>query len=335
MEANSLLFDELIVAYLSNELDAQGMDELQRRIRTSPEDKARFQAMREIWFASACVNHADQFDKDKARQRFLNRTHYRRKAGKKTALRLLYGAAAVALLLIVSYASYRQGGEQLKSRFADMAIEAPLGSKIKMYLPDGTLVWLNAGSKITYSQGFGVDERTVYLTGEGYFEVVKNEKKPFRVKTEELHVNVLGTKFNFSNYPDNEEAIVSLIEGKVTADNAIGKNEKVSLSPDEKVFLNKKTGQMRVLQHRAQSAVAWTNGYLFFDEELLPDIIKELERSYNVSIRIADKSLETSRFYGDFTREEQTIEEILNLLVSTNKLKYTMQGKEIVLSAIH
>jgi ferric-dicitrate binding protein FerR (iron transport regulator) len=204
-----------------------------------------------------------------------------------------------------------------------------------MYLPDGTLVWLNAGSKITYSQGFGVDERTVHLTGEGYFEVTKNEKKPFRVKTEELHVNVLGTKFNFSNYPDNEEAIVSLIEGKVMADNAIGKNEQVSLSPDEKVFLNKKTGQMRILQHRAQSAAAWTNGYLFFDEELLPDIIKELERSYNVSIRITDKSLETFRFYGDFTREEQTIEEILNLLVSTNKLKYTIQGKEIALSAIH
>jgi ferric-dicitrate binding protein FerR (iron transport regulator) len=309
---------------------------LQRRIDTSAADKASFQAMQEIWFASGSAGHAGRFNKDTAYTRFLNRTGNRSKAGKQTALRrFIYGAAAIALLFIVSYASYRLGGEQLKSRFADMAVEAPLGSKIKMFLPDGTLVWLNAGSKITYSQGFGVNERNISLTGEGYFEVAKNEKIPFYVKTREMHVKVTGTKFNFSNYPDNEEAIVSLIEGKVTANNILGKNEQVNMSPDQKVFLNKKTGQMRILAQKAQLAAEWTNGRLFFDEELLPDIIKELERSYNVHIRLADRSLETFRFYGDFTRKEQTIEEILDLLASTNKLKYGIQGKEIVLSAIH
>jgi ferric-dicitrate binding protein FerR (iron transport regulator) len=333
MESNGLLIEELVTDYLSNNLDEKGAEELQRRINISSEDKACFQAMQEIWFASGSIGQMHRFDKDSAYKRFRNHTDNHQKTGKKTVLRLfLYGAAAVALLLIVSYASYWRGGEQLKNRFTDVVVEAPLGSKIKMYLPDGTLVWLNAGSKITYSQGFGVDERNIRLTGEAYFEVTKNEKIPFHVKTEELHVNVLGTKFNFSNYPNNEEVIVSLIEGKVTADNIIKGNEHLSLLPDQKILLDKKTGQMRVLKQKAQLTSEWTNGYLFFDEELLPDIIKTLERSYDVKIRLTDKSLETSRFYGIFTQKEHTIEDILDMLASTNKLKYTKQGKEIVLS---
>ena len=80
----------------------------------------------------------------------------------------------------------------MKDTFADISVEAPLGSKTKLYLPDGTLVWLNAGSRMTYSQGFGVDNRKVELEGEGYFEVKRNEKVPFFVKTKDLQLQVLG-----------------------------------------------------------------------------------------------------------------------------------------------
>ena len=245
---------------------------------------------------------------------------------------MLYGAAAVILLLILSYTSYRKGADQVKSRFADIAMEAPLGSKSKIYLPDSTLVWLNAGSKIIYSQGFGVNQRNVRLIGEGYFEVTRNEKLPFQVKTDELQVKVMGTKFNFKNYPDDQEASVCLIEGKVQVRNrGIGKEE-VNLIPDQKAFFNKKSGRMRILPVKARYSAEWTNGFLFFDEELLPDIIKKLERSYDVKITLADKALETFRFYGNFIRRENTIENILETLASTGKLKYAIRGKEIKLS---
>jgi ferric-dicitrate binding protein FerR (iron transport regulator) len=206
-----------------------------------------------------------------------------------------------------------------------------MGAKTKMYLPDGTLVWLNASSKITYSQGFGVSDRNIGLTGEGYFEVTGNAELPFVVKTDELKVSVLGTKFNFSNYPENEEAIVSLIEGKVQVKNLMNVSEEKNMTPDEKAFLNKKTGQMRILSQRTRPSSEWTDGYLCFDNELLPDIVKTLERNYNVKISIADKSLETARFYSDFSRQEQSIEDILRLLKSTHKLTYTIEGKNITL----
>ncbi|MDR1331004.1 MAG: DUF4974 domain-containing protein [Tannerella sp.] len=331
MEHNISHIDELILSSLSGDLDSDGMAGLKEWLDASPENRIYLQAIREIWLASGAIEHARRFDKHLACKHFLARASGRRKTARRAVRYVSAAAATLALLLIVSYASYRRGGEQLMSRFADVVIEVPLGARTKMYLPDGTLVWLNAGSRITYSQGFGVSDRNVGLTGEGYFEVTGNAALPFLVKTDELTVSVLGTRFDFSNYPENEEAIVSLIEGKVQVNNLMNVNETQYISPDEKVFLNKKTGRMRILSRKMRPSAEWTSGYLRFDDELLPDIVKTLERSYNVKISIADKSLETARFHSDFSRQEQSIEEILRLLESTEKLTYTVEGKEIIL----
>jgi ferric-dicitrate binding protein FerR (iron transport regulator) len=200
-----------------------------------------------------------------------------------------------------------------------------------MELPDGTLVWLNAGSSLTYSQGFGVDERRASLIGEGYFEVTENPKIPFCIKTGEMYVKVLGTKFNFSNYPNDEEAVVSLIEGKVQVDNLLAKKDRMEILPNQKVLLNKKTRIMRKWKQNARLAAAWTNGLLLFDEILLPDIVKTLERNYDVHIRLADPSLKSFRFYGEFIYREQSIRDILDILSATNKIRYSMAGKEITI----
>ena len=233
----------------------------------------------------------------------------------------------------VLFPSLPTGTEQVKKQFAEMVVEAPLGSKTRLYLPDGTLVWLNAGSTITYSQGFGVEERKLKLSGEGYFEVTRNKQLPFEITTKELQLRVLGTKFNFRNYPEDEEVSVSLLEGKVSLRNYLKNDALCYLEPDQKAILNKKNGKLMVSASEARYTAEWTNGFLFFDEELLPDIIKELERSYNVKIYIEDESLKTFRFYGNFVRKEQTIQEILEMLASTGKLEYKIEGKTVRLSS--
>ena len=203
--------------------------------------------------------------------------------------------------------------------------------RIVSYLPDGTLVWLNAGSRMTYSQGFGVDNRMIELEGEGYFEVRRNEKLPFFVKTKDLQLQVLGTKFNFRDYPEDHEVVVSLLEGKVELNNLLKKEKEAILAPDERAILNKTNGRMTVETVTASNASQWTDGYLFFDEELLPDIVKELERSYNVTIRIANDSLNTFRFYGNFVRREQSIQEVLDALASTEKIQYKIEERNITI----
>lgn len=325
--------DNLISTYFSGELTPGELKELREWIDESAGNRRHFLKMQEVWFSSISDSDAGRFDKDAAYRLFLEKTGETRKRrlSRKAVLRALTGAAAVVLIAVVSLFAYRQGSNRVKNLFSNIVIEAPHGSRTKLYLPDSTLVWLNAGSKITYSQGFGVSERKVYLTGEGYFEVVRNEKLPMHVITDELRVDVLGTTFNFRNYPDEEEIVVSLEKGKIVSRNELKAGQSFTLTPNQKVTLNKKTKVMVLSDVDAGNISGWIDGSLFFDEKLLPDIVRTLERSYGVGIRIADPSLNTFRFYGHFSRVENTIQEVLDRLVATDRLEYIIDGEDIVL----
>jgi len=286
-----------------------------------------------IEFTSISDSDRKRFDKDKAYQRFLMRTgKANERAGRKKTWRIVWqSAAAIAALIIVSYVSFIQGGKKMNIQYADIQIESPWGSQVKTILPDGTLVWLNADSKLTYSQAFGVNERKVYLSGEGYFEVTPDENLPFCVQTDELLVKALGTKFNIHSYSGDREASVCLLEGKVLIGNRIGQGKKIVMASGQKIFVDKKSGDMRLKQVTASHSVEWTAGNLFFDEDLLTDIAKYLERSYDVKITV-HPDLSNVRFYGNFFRKGLSIEKILNMLCSTGKMKYSMNGKEIELN---
>ena len=336
MEEENKHIDELIANYLTEGLDKNALDELKTWIAASAENQQYFIRQREIWFSAVSREAASVYDKDKAFENFRNRVESQKEIQSTSrrgfSLSALWRyAAVVAIIIAVGCISYWQGEVNVKDTFADTSVEAPLGSKTKLYLPDGTLVWLNAGSRMTYSQGFGVDNRKVELEGEGYFEVKRNEKIPFFVKTKDLQLQVLGTKFNFRDYPEDHEVVVSLLEGKVGLNNLLREEKEAVLSPDERAVLNKANGLLTVESVTASNASQWTDGYLFFDEELLPDIAKELERSYNVKIHIANDSLKTFRFYGNFVRREQNIQEVLEALASTEKMQYKIEERNITI----
>ena len=336
MEEENKHIDELIANYLTEGLDKNALDELKTWIAASAENQQYFICQREIWFSAVSREAASVYDKDRAFENFRNRVESQKEIQSTSrrgfSLSALWRyAAVVAIIIAVGCISYWQGEVNVKDTFADISVEAPLGSKTKLYLPDGTLVWLNAGSRMTYSQGFGVDNRKVELEGEGYFEVKRNEKIPFFVKTKDLQLQVLGTKFNFRDYPEDHEVVVSLLEGKVGLNNLLREEKEAVLSPDERAVLNKANGLLTVESVTASNASQWTDGYLFFDEELLPDIAKELERSYNVKIHIANDSLKTFRFYGNFVRREQNIQEVLEALASTEKMQYKIEERNITI----
>lgn len=336
MEEEKKHIDELIATYLTEGLDENKLSDLKAWIAASAENEKYFVQQRELWFSAISREAASVYNKGKAFDTFKERVHSQKKEQKVTRklfrLSVLWRyAAVVALIIAVGCLSYWRGEVNVKETFADISVEAPLGSKTKLYLPDGTLVWLNAGSRMTYSQGFGFDNRKVQLEGEGYFEVKRNEKIPFFVMTKDLQLQVLGTKFNFRDYPEDHEVVVSLLEGKVELNNMLKKEKEAFLAPNERAILNKSNGLMTVESVTASNASQWTDGYLFFDEELLPDIVKELERSYNVTIYIANDSLNSFRFYGNFVRREQSIQEVLDALASTEKMHYKIEERNITI----
>ena len=287
--------DNLISMYLTGNIDTQSLKTLTAWSKESSENSLYVRNKIEIWFSSGVAGSVTPFDKEKAFERFKNLIEkatiaekQKQRFTKSRSLKIFYRVAAAILIILLPLAGYWGGMETVKSGFSDIVVEAPMGARTKLYLPDGTLVWLNAGSKITYSQGFGVDNRNLKLEGEGCFEVKRNEKIPFEINTKELDLTVLGTKFNFRNYEDDEEVVVNLLEGKVKLKNELVASADVYMSPNEKVILSKETGRMVKTKINTSNSNLWTKDELYFDELLLEDIAKQLSRSFNVKIEVAD-----------------------------------------------
>lgn len=335
MEERNSHIDELIAAFLSRGLDKEAREELEAWIAASEDNRRYFMQQQEIWFSAVQEEERTRYDADRAFEAFRKRAaaskvqkRSRRVIGWKTMCKY---AAAVLLVGLVSFFSYRQGESNLQNALTQVEVEAPLGAQTRLRLPDGTLVVLNAGSRLVYPQDFGIDNRKVELSGEGYFEVERNEKLPFHVQTPSLSVRVLGTRFNFRDYPDDEEAVVSLLEGKVALGNRLRAEAEMILLPDEQVTLDKAEGHMKKKSVKIKNVLEWTSGQLFFDETPLPEVAKILERSYDVHITFATDSLRNFRFYGSFVRGEQGIKDILQALEKTGKVRYTQKERDITL----
>ncbi|MCL6295797.1 FecR family protein [Jejuia spongiicola] len=174
----------------------------------------------------------------------------------------------------------------------------PYGRHSKITLSDGTIVHLNAGTQFVFPEKFIGDKRTVFLSGEAFFEVTSNKEKPFIVKTivEELLVEVLGTKFNVSAYPSDKEVLTVLTEGKVNVveENILNDNKTV-LKPGQLAAWNKDAESIKVKDVNTDNYTLWTQGLLYFESEPMANVIKKLERFYNIELTF-DES--TNKLYS-------------------------------------
>lgn len=328
--------DDLIIQLLCGELNHEGQEELRNWIAISDENRNYVQTQEEIWFSSVNKKELAKYNASKAFETFLSRIAKagadKQEKSSNRLHRLLRYAAMVAIVALVSLLAYHHGQRQLSEEFAEIVIEPAPGSRTKTILPDGTSVWLNSGSKLTYSQGFGLKDRQVSLEGEGFFEVTKNKDLPFSVKSGILQVNVLGTKFNFRDYPDDPEAEVVLSEGFVSLKSLMANNhEYKTLIPGQRAVLNKKTVKFELDEYDTGKSHMWTQGFLILDGESIYTIAKKLERSYGVKVTVFSKTLEQFHFYGDFIRQEQSLTDVLEALKGTGKLHYKIDGKNVTL----
>jgi transmembrane sensor len=224
------------------------------------------------------------------------------------------------------------------------------GSKSKIQLPDGTVVWLNAGSKLTYNKEYGQQIREVTLTGEGYFDVMKNKEKPFIIHTSNINIKVLGTAFNVRAYPEDKQTETSLIRGSIEVTIKNRPNNKIILSPNEKLivenefFIKKEaeksdskyaqpTISINKLKHSViDSAVAetqWIDNKLVFNDESFAELAIRMERWYDVDIEINDPTLLQKRMTGNF--EKETIEQAIEALKLTIPFKHEQTGNKIII----
>lgn len=322
----------LLEAYLTDTITPEDMTALNGWVSACAENAQLFERIREVWFSLSAANRNLVFDSRKGYERFIKRV---RKAERRTLYQRLRPvaryAAAVVVAVVLVVGAYVSGRRDVEVHFAEITTEAPMGSTAEVVLPDGSLVVLNAGSRIVYSQSFGMDNRNVALHGEGYFEVKRNESVPFVVTSEQMTVRVLGTKFNLCDYKENQEAAVTLVEGKVDVTNNHDQIH-VEITPDTRAIINKESHAMVVEKTSAADNTQWREGYLFFDEEPLADIARELERCYGVNICIERKELNGYKFYGKLPSRQLSIEEVLDILSSAGQIDYSIEGRHITLN---
>ena len=163
----------------------------------------------------------------------------------------------------------------------------PFGKRSKIVLSDGSVVHLNAGTKFIFPKKFTSNKRTVFLSGEAFFEVIANKEKPFVVKTieEKILIEVLGTKFNVSAYPIDSDVLTVLIEGKVAiTENGFFRKKKTILKPGQLALWNKNNESIHVKEVNTDNYTLWTSGLLYFESESIVNIVRKIERFYNVKI---------------------------------------------------
>ncbi|MEG1188676.1 MAG: FecR domain-containing protein [Bacteroidales bacterium] len=206
-------------------------------------------------------------------------------------------------------------------------IYAGRGDKMIVILPDGSKVWLNADSKITYPENFSTSFRELSLTGEAFFEIEKDPRHPFIVDAGAMKIKVLGTSFNVRAYADDDFITSTLKEGKVSLSFINKEDKELLLTPGETVTYSKINGDYRVeADPHYESSSDWTRHILQFNNTPLPDLVKVLERHFNVTIELMDKDL--YQYTYTFTSQEESLTEILSGMAAITPVKHVQLNKK-------
>jgi ferric-dicitrate binding protein FerR (iron transport regulator) len=344
--------ENFITKYFSGELLPAQKEELFRQLSENPEAQKEFARIQNSW-ALAGLSPSDQED-EKAEYYLENFKRKRRK--KKIQQISIFISKYAATLLVGVLISYgilnRISPKKQESSYNQLTV--PAGQRAQITLSDGTSVWLNSLSTLTYPGAFTGDAREVTLDGEGYFDVTHDEKKAFVVKTQKLDIRVFGTEFNVTAYSDNAFSEVSLLKGSVEVKPAgnheaykMKENEKISfrnekitsqqITPDSKddktdakkeiknlptEKLNTQNDKLYISQIKDYEYFKWREGLVCFNNETVENIMEKLQKFYDIQIVVDNPSLLKHRYSGKF-RTIDGVEQVIKVLQLEHKFSYT------------
>ena len=207
-------------------------------------------------------------------------------------------------------------------------IQIPRGGEYIVRLEDGTTVYLNSESELRIPVHFGKGERLVWLTGEAYFEVVKDAKKPFTVQFMSSSVTVLGTSFNIRAYPEEKQSQTTLAEGSVRI---YSPGSSMLLKPGEQAEVNALSGKMVKREVEVKSFTSWKDGRFVFEQQPLEDIMRTLERWYDIRVIFKDEGAKrislsgNLKRYGDFSQ-------VMKMLQMTGDVRFELHGNDVYIT---
>jgi ferric-dicitrate binding protein FerR (iron transport regulator) len=245
-------------------------------------------------------------------------------------LQMAAGYAAAVLVgaaLVFVFTHTRTLPEQVQG--GSFIVQTDNSDRSFTQLPDGSRIWLNKGTKIEYNQQFGIGNRNVLLNGEAYFEVAKNKKLAFVVKTKSIDVTALGTSFNVNAYDDGNEVTTTLYTGKVNVQSTLT-GYKTILNPFEVAVFSKTKDKITTYVFTGSDKPVWMEPEFRFDMLPLIDITKQLEHNYNVVFVYRNQKIKHLKFSGTFDRDEK-LDEILRVIKINTNIDYAIRNDSVII----
>ncbi len=350
--------DLLISKYLSGNASGSEILEFMDWMNASPDNCTYFAQYKIIWLKS--VEH-NPIPKELRWEQLQSRLKERQVTrfnleeivdeSKEKMFRILRFAASIIVLLTISSVLFFVAKTKKNIHLAQNIIEVPYGSKTSIILPDGTKLWINSGTKLTYNNDYGITNRNIFLVGEAYFDVAKNSKLPFIVHTSNLKIKAVGTAFNVKAYPEEKKVETTLVHGLVEIEKE-GSKTPIYLRPSQKIVIanrssiqtetqtitsqSEKNSQVGIIDKTdsevnkeidTEKEICWKEGKLIFDREPLISLAVKLERRYDVHISFENEKLKDYKYTGTFN--DLSLEQILEAMRFSSPINFEIKEKNV------
>lgn len=351
----------LITRVLTGEASEEERDALLDWIDESKSNMKLFFEMKDIWEISHASTDS-RFNADLSWEKFKDQLDSKEQEEDKARRRQIYYSFLKMVSIVVITIGLSWMIFSLTSLMTPLSAKneviTPIGSKTQIVLPDGTKVWLNSGSNLTYYSDYNGQNRDVVLSGEAFFEVIKNPNKPFVVKTGKIDIKAYGTAFNVKSYPSDHFVETTLISGEVTIEQTSTKKKLAVLKPNQKSIYYKedirpnlnnilKLAKQKITkdsiieidanenillaQTNTEPETAWKDQKLYFTSETFDEIATKLERWYGVKIHLQSDHLMNERFTGKFTHNEP-LAQVLEVIKITTPIIYSIKLNDVYIN---
>ncbi|WP_303180230.1 FecR family protein [uncultured Butyricimonas sp.] len=226
---------------------------------------------------------------------------------------------------------YKRQADSLNIKHKRHTIQVPKGGEYELILPDGTHVWINSDSELSFPAQFDETKREVVLSGEAYFSVTKNAAKPFIVKTNgNIEVKVLGTEFNILAYPNADVIETTLCEGSV---NVSDKKQNVTLTPSHQAVYEKHSSNLTTRKVDVRLYTTWKEGLFVFENKPLEEIMTTLSRWYNINVFYVNPAVKKYHFTGDLERYGD-FRKTLGMIEKATSIRFKVNGNNIIVEEV-
>ena len=322
--------DIIIQKYVKGETSEEENLQLHQWIQQSSENKKRFFAEKDIWDSYSFHSNEKKYEVAPELEILKNRIEFRNAYHSIKLINVLKMAAMFLVVFGLGWSSQYLSllNKQQTAEASTQEITVPKGQINQIFLADGTRIWINSGSRLTLPSVFSPSERVVKLNGEAFFEVAKDKKRPFMVEVNGQQIKVFGTSFNVRAYDNSNKIETTLETGQIQLH--IG-NETKMLNPGEQSLFNKTEKQLVISKVDPVNFSSWKEGRYEFQNEELIEVLKVVERWYDVEITYNENSFKEMHFSGVIKRNKDT-KHFLDLLNLTIPINYEIHGDKIKIS---